>query len=238
MQVTHIFHSGFLVELSHTLLLFDYWQGILPQLAPDKPLFVFVSHRHHDHYSREIWRLAEHHPKVWYVVDSGVPLPPSCPQNLLVVQPRQQYNWQGIQIETIRSTDEGCAFLVQAEDRAVYHAGDLNWWHWEGEPEADDAWHDQAFHEELDRIRGRRFDLAFLPLDPRQEANAWWGVVDFLQACPCDHVFPMHYAADRDAMLAYLRLPELAPWLPRIHTEDCWTDEKTSAPILKGENDG
>ena len=43
MRVTHIFHSGFLVELPHTLLLFDYWQGELPPLAPDKPLFVFVS---------------------------------------------------------------------------------------------------------------------------------------------------------------------------------------------------
>lgn len=31
------------------------------------------------------------------------------------------------------STDEGVAFLVTAEGRTVFHAGDLNWWHWEGE---------------------------------------------------------------------------------------------------------
>lgn len=218
MRVTHIFHSGFLVELPHTLLLFDYWQGELPPLAPDKPLFVFVSHRHHDHYDPAIWQLP--HPAVHYVLDSAVPAPAG--KSVLSVEPRRRYDWQGLTIETLRSTDEGCAFLVQAEGVRIYHAGDLNWWHWEGEPEADNAWHDKAFHAELDRIRGRRFDLAFVPLDPRQETNAWWGFADFLDACPCAHVFPMHYGEDKAAALAYLQQPRLAPWLPVIHTEDCW----------------
>ena len=223
MQVTHIYHSGFLVELPHTLLLFDYWRGPLPPLDPGKPLFVFVSHRHPDHCDPAIWRLAERHPAVSYILDRGAPARRA--ERLLAVEPRQRYRWQGLEVETLRSTDEGCAFLVRAEGVALYHAGDLNWWHWEGEPEADNAWHDRAFHEELDRVRGRRFDLAFLPLDPRQEGNAWWGFADFLQACPCRHVFPMHYGEDKAAMLACLRRPELAPWLPRIHTGDQWTDE-------------
>ena len=41
MKITHICHSCFLVELSHTLLLFDYFQGPLPVLDSEKALFVF-----------------------------------------------------------------------------------------------------------------------------------------------------------------------------------------------------
>ena len=42
-----------------------------------------------------------------------------------------------VQVETLKSNDEGVAFLVTAEGRTIYHAGDLNWWYWNGEPEDD-----------------------------------------------------------------------------------------------------
>lgn len=40
-------------------------------------------------------------------------------------------------VETLPSTDEGVAWFVTAEGKFIFHAGDLNWWHWEGE---DKAW--------------------------------------------------------------------------------------------------
>ena len=49
MTITYINHSGFFVELDTVCLLFDWWKGELPEL-PDKPLLVFVSHRHADHF--------------------------------------------------------------------------------------------------------------------------------------------------------------------------------------------
>ena len=47
MQVTYIYNSGFLVELDKHILLFDYYQGTIPPLNQNKPLYVFVSHFHH-----------------------------------------------------------------------------------------------------------------------------------------------------------------------------------------------
>ena len=49
--VTYIKHSGFLVETKESYLLFDYWEGKLPELQYDKELYVFSSHAHHDHYT-------------------------------------------------------------------------------------------------------------------------------------------------------------------------------------------
>ena len=39
--VTYIKHSGFLVETKESYLLFDYWEGKLPELQNSKELYVF-----------------------------------------------------------------------------------------------------------------------------------------------------------------------------------------------------
>ena len=54
MKITYIHHSAFLVETESAYLLFDYFQGKLPEFSEEKPLYVFASHRHPDHFS--IWR--------------------------------------------------------------------------------------------------------------------------------------------------------------------------------------
>ena len=50
MTITYIHHSGYLLETEQALLLFDFTEGTLPPLDPAKDLFVFVSHRHEDHF--------------------------------------------------------------------------------------------------------------------------------------------------------------------------------------------
>lgn len=58
MKITFIAHSAFLVELEEMNLLFD-WTGeqILPVFDRNKPLYVFASHHHGDHYTPKIFSL-------------------------------------------------------------------------------------------------------------------------------------------------------------------------------------
>lgn len=51
MNITYIYHSCFLVETAECYYLFDYYKGDLPALDADKPVLVFVSHSHQDHYN-------------------------------------------------------------------------------------------------------------------------------------------------------------------------------------------
>ena len=51
MKITYIHHSSFLVEMEQAALLFDYFEGKVPEIQADKPLIVFASHRHSDHFS-------------------------------------------------------------------------------------------------------------------------------------------------------------------------------------------
>ncbi|MBQ2202695.1 MAG: MBL fold metallo-hydrolase [Clostridia bacterium] len=60
MQIDYLGHSGFLVETETALLLFDYYRGALSFLEKkpkEKPLFVFVSHAHADHFNPFIFKI-------------------------------------------------------------------------------------------------------------------------------------------------------------------------------------
>ena len=72
MKITYIKHSGYLLESDQALLLFDFWKGTLPPLAPEKDLFVFVSHRHEDHFNPKIFNLAVSHPKIHFILSDDI----------------------------------------------------------------------------------------------------------------------------------------------------------------------
>ena len=57
MNVSYLHHSCFLVESERFYYLFDYESGSLPAMDGTKPIFVFASHRHEDHYNPAIFSL-------------------------------------------------------------------------------------------------------------------------------------------------------------------------------------
>lgn len=72
MNITYIHHSSFFVETEHAGLLFDYFEGELPKIPEDKPLYVLASHRHPDHFLPVIFTLAESHPDTWYILSDDI----------------------------------------------------------------------------------------------------------------------------------------------------------------------
>lgn len=195
MEITYIGHSGFLVETEQALLLFDYYQGEIPPLADTKPLYVFASHRHGDHFNPQVFDLAKEHPEICFVFSRDIwrsRVPEEVQDKLVSLKPRQQWQDGRLQVTTLKSTDEGVAFLVETEGMTIYHAGDLNDWRWEGEPEGWNRQMQENYRKNLEVLRGRRIDAAFVPLDPRQEKDYCLGMDYFLEtACP-RKVFPMH----------------------------------------------
>lgn len=108
-----------------------------------------------------------------------------------------------LNIFTLRSTDCGCAFLVSYEGRTIYHAGDLHWWIWPGEPEKDNRHMTGNFKKEMEYLEGRCLDAAFAPLDARLEENYGLGLSYLLEHADVRHVFPMHFWNDFSVMDAY-----------------------------------
>lgn len=218
-NVTRIYHSGFVVETNKYYFIFDWYTGELPELL-GKKIVVFVSHGHGDHYSEKIFELEKQYKDVSYVIFHNV-----CQrkqENILYVKNHEQYEWEGVTIKTLQSTDEGCAFVVKADGKTFYHAGDLNWWHWEGEPEDFNKWQKGMYKKETDALKDIPIDYAFVVLDPRQEHNATLGFLELLKKCHIKHVFPMHFDCwgGKEAMKPYLELEEMKSYLSCIEIDD------------------
>lgn len=246
MEITYIHHSGYLLESPHALFLFDFVDGTLPPLAPEKELFVFVSHRHADHFSPKIFDLPASHAKTHFILSSDIrqnKVPESVKNLVSFMKPHQVLEFPqnnsaeqtfSIRITTFKSTDEGVAFILEVWDpllldkstggiaqtppTVIYHAGDLNDWRWNGEPPAWNNNMSANYKRELEKIRDAGFhpDIAMLPLDGRQEDLFYLGIDEFMQIVGADRIFPMHFWEDFSVISKLKALPCSAPYRARI----------------------
>lgn len=210
MKVTYIHHSSFLVELESVNLLFDYYRGEIPNLDLEKPLIVFASHAHGDHFSKKIFELASSFKRIQYILSDDIEekkIPSDCKDKVMFVGAEQRLDLRmfskrevfqeeetvsTIEIETLRSTDEGVAFWIRCEGKNIYHAGDLHFWFWREEGKEWNQEIERRYHEEIDKLKGRHADIAFLVLDPRQGEDFYLGMDDFVKRVEVDHIIPMH----------------------------------------------
>lgn len=203
MKVTYLKHSGFMVESRNYIYLFDYIGGNIDKaIKSDKKIYVMVSHIHDDHFSKIIFDIATKHDNVTYVLSYDVVkkikknaiLSKMTEQlNIIRVQAHEKYKIDDIVVETLKSTDEGVAFIVSEKDGTIYHAGDLNWWHWDGEPKSWNRNMEVNFKREIDSMKGRKIDIAFVPLDPRQEEAYYMGMDYFIKSVGANEIYPMHF---------------------------------------------
>ena len=207
MTVTYIHHSSFLVETRKFYYLFDYESGDLPALNPEKPIFVLSSHSHGDHYNPAVFQKLSGM-ALRAVLSDDIPAPQRV--DTLPVSPNREYALGPNQkLTTFRSTDEGVAFLLEEEEGLIYHAGDLQDWVWAEEPDDWNRDMTAAYRKEIgllaETLGQRPLDLAFLVLDPRQEADYARGITYFLDRIPAGTVYPMHYWDDPSIIEKFLR---------------------------------
>jgi len=227
--VWYLGHSGFAAEAGGRFLVFDYFKT-----TPEAPRFgldggvvdpdalkkyetvtVFASHAHPDHFAREILKWEDANPNIRYVLSHDIrKLPKNAP--VTRAHPHETYNLGDMTVRTLKSTDEGVAFIVEMGDLRLYHAGDLNWWHWEGAPDEDNLAQQRGYAAEMAKIRGERFDAAFVPVDPRLEKQALWGLTAFMEAAEAENVFPMHFWDDYAIFDRIENDPAAAAWRGRV----------------------
>lgn len=198
MKVTYLDHSGFCVELEHTVLIFDFVEGILPDFDMKKAIYFFVSHRHQDHYHKQFGKLLRNYPNANAVLSNDI-------RNVHLTRatylgPGEACFLDDIHITTFRSTDEGVAFLVKAEQRTIYHAGDLHWWCWEDDTPQEAKIMKEAYLTEIEKLRNVPIDLAFLVLDPRLGSEYWMGFDAFMRINQAACAIPMHCWGDYEIM--------------------------------------
>lgn len=212
MRITYLAHSGFMVQTDDVIMVFDYYRdpshAVVKALRdePEKPVIFFVSHSHPDHFNHEIFNLAQDNKRLYVLsndvivreTDPSLPIQGMSPGDVIDNLPGD------ISVKAYGSTDKGVSFRVTLKDRhTVFHAGDLNLWHWNEEStESEVARATAEFKKELGRIarENTHLDVVFFPVDLRQGKDFAQGAVQFTEAIKVTDFFPMHF--DGDAHIA------------------------------------
>lgn len=225
MKITYIHHSTFCVEIDGKALVFDFYNGKglpgceyhgkLPEYPQEMPIYVFASHSHRDHFNTEVLGWSRHYPNIRYIFAREVKrklgnsvlkrlgVGAEIKDRITYVRPGEKYGIGDLSVETFLSTDSGVAFLVGVSGKAVYHAGDLNWWRWEGETEAFNRRQEEVYKRQIGLLADRKLDVSFVVVDPRQERDKFLGIDYFLSHVNSRYVVPMHLWKQYDLVREY-----------------------------------
>ena len=195
MKINYHFHSGVSVECGSDLFVFDYYRqgldvGMLEKFAN---IYVFVSHGHRDHFDKIILSWAKNRPDINYIFSHDVE---KTIGDMVRMKPGESRFIKDIAVTAMDSTDEGSAFFVKSNGGNIFHSGDLNWWHWEGEPDDYNLGMERKFKREINKLKGEHIDVAFIPVDKRLESSMYYSIDYLMSALDVETVCPIHFWDD------------------------------------------
>ncbi len=192
-NVEYLAHSGYVVETDHHVMIFDYVDGNLPRhyLDNHKYTVFFVTHSHDDHYHPGIFKY-----KKDVIVSEDVRIP--IKEQATIVRPFDSLILNGIKVNVFGSTDLGVSYLVNSDGVSIFHAGDLNDWHWKEESTIDEIeLANFQFLNIIEDLKDHAVDIAMFPVDPRMRKDFDQGARTYIQTIRPTWFFPMHYADTR-----------------------------------------
>jgi L-ascorbate metabolism protein UlaG (beta-lactamase superfamily) len=220
MKLTYIYHSGFAVEDANFSLIFDFFRDtedvfIRRHIAtfPGR-VYVFVSHWHPDHFNPDVMQWKDQRTDIRYIFSDDLLKRRSIDfSGVNFLAKGQVWNDDLLQVHAFGSTDTGGSFLVEAGGKRIFHAGDLNNWHWneESTPEEAQACED-AFLEEIAFMAQAvdRVDVAMFPVDPRLGKDYMRGPEQFVDRIRTGLFVPMHFGSAYEKATAFRAYAERA----------------------------
>lgn len=140
MKICCLGHSGFLVQWSDYVLVIDCvldnTNRLSEELNEAKKVYVMSTHGHHDHFSMQIFDLYKRYGNVVYILSTDIEEIVNNKQSeckIKYMNKGESYidEETGFEVKAYGSTDIGISLLMNIDGKKVFHAGDLNNWHWE-----------------------------------------------------------------------------------------------------------
>lgn len=205
-KVTYLDHSGFAVTTPEAVMVFDYYKDPDKKLekvlreAPDADVIFYVSHHHPDHFNTSIFELAQDRRRTYVlsydilskiVPHKGLSVAWMSPGDIIEQIPGTA------KVQAYKSTDAGVAYAITLPDgHVIFHAGDLNGWHW---GDISTPAESQAAQAQFERIVSRiateypSMHVVMFPVDARLGTDFARGASIFLSKIHADYFFPMHF---------------------------------------------
>lgn len=212
MKIIYLHHSGFAILANGFTIIIDFYedsesesQGIVHRelLKRDGRLYVLSSHFHSDHFNRTVLEWKNIKSDITYIFSHDIYKRRKIEKNTAVwLKKGEEYSDENIRIKAFGSTDVGISFMIEAEGKTLFHAGDLNNWHWMDES-TEEEWkgEEQKFLNELRVINKeyKKIDIVMFPIDPRLGKEYMRGGIQFINAIQISTFTPMHFWNNYDA---------------------------------------
>ena len=200
MKITYLYNSGFILEYDNFALLID-CIGLTKDSAEihactGKFLYILASHVHSDHFDKNIMSFSGAGQK--WILSDDIRKKVSAGNDIHFLAQGDVYRDDTLSIKAYGSTDAGISFYIEAGGLKMFHAGDLNNWHWNEDPtqSPQEAAHDeQRYLDELAQIAKEvpALDVAMFPVDARLGTDYTRGAEQFLDSIPTGLFVPMHF---------------------------------------------
>ncbi|HLV09877.1 MAG TPA: MBL fold metallo-hydrolase [Halanaerobiales bacterium] len=204
--IYHLYHSGVALEIDDVLLVFDYYNDSSEEIKPGLAsgvirgehlkkydnVYVFVSHSHKDHYNPVIFQWQEYNPFTYYILSNDIKT--DHEKKVTYVKNGDYLVLNDLKITTYGTTDLGVSFLVKYNGLSIFHAGDLNWWHWNSFSREQLLEEERGFKGEVIKLKDEIIDIAFVPVDPRLEENYYLAGEYFIEQIKPSLFVPIHFA--------------------------------------------
>lgn len=215
MRLTYLYHSGFSLEGDGITIIIDYWRdtngadGYVHQELLHRPgqIYVLASHFHEDHFNPEVLKWREQRPDIVYILSKDILRHRRATKDdAFFLVKGSFYEDAFIHVHAFGSTDCGISLLIEVEGKKLFHAGDLNNWHWTDESTTTEA----ALYEKqyLGELRDIRKSLDFVdvvcfPVDARIGTDFSRGAQQFIESVKISLFIPMHFTANGFESVAF-----------------------------------
>ena len=209
MEIIYLHHSGFAILANQFTIIIDFFEdsesescGILHDKLLNKngTMYVLSSHFHADHFNRQVLEWKKQKNDIKYIFSHDIYKRRRIEKDAAIwLKKGEEYADNNIKITAFGSTDVGISFMIEAEGKTLFHAGDLNNWHWMDEsPEEEWKRDEQKFLNELKIIKEKydKVDIAMFPIDPRLGTEYMRGGKQFIEAIQTSTFIPMHFWND------------------------------------------
>jgi len=192
-KVTYLTNSGFLLSLADTLFVIDdegKAKDIVDRaVAAHKKAVFFATHAHFDHFSDHIFGYGKR-----YVLSDDIDRA-ACPAEADIARIKKGDTVEvcGYRVTAFDSTDAGVSLLIERDGKRIFHAGDLNNWHWRDESTDEEVEEMQVWFDGIVSCLPHGIDLAFFPADPRMGGDYALGARQFAERIEPKRLIPMHF---------------------------------------------
>lgn len=202
-SVTFFHQSAFAVAIGKTLLVFSYhvpeglptgYQIGENDLSGFNHILFLVPNGAREHLDETIFEWKPGYPIHYVISRDAEAFVPKLLPNLHLVDAGDRLDIAGTAVEVCPSTDRGVSFYVRTHGVSVFHAGDLNLWHWREESTPQEVSRaEKEFYETVEKIPHETLDLCFFPLDPNQGGYYDAGANHVIMSLKPRVFFPMHF---------------------------------------------